>query len=115
MMNSTEQQDVSDRPGKYSVFVAENSHYMDESAEWKQGCYPSYEEALAVARRIVDESLAEFYTPGMRPGSLISFYRTFGDDPFIVPDDGPERFSAWSYAESRSKEICDAKTSADDK
>jgi hypothetical protein len=44
--------------------------------------------------------------PGMTASELYDAYTGFGDDPFIVcvnADDEPVRFSAWEYAEERSR------------
>ena len=77
----------------YKVFVDENSHHADESERWLQGESESYEAALAACRRIIDEFLASNHRVGMKAGELLELYSLFGEDPFIVPDDGPRWFS----------------------
>jgi hypothetical protein len=67
---------------------------------------------LAACRRIVDRSLEEEYRPGISAQALYDRYVSFGDDPFIVVDDGTDKdaaFSAWSYAKERCRAICAAR------
>ena len=67
--------------------------------------YSSYEEAVAAAAAIVDESLRNLHQPGMTSRELYEAYTHFGDDPAIVPA-GEPRFSAWEHARTRTEEIC---------
>jgi hypothetical protein len=67
------------------------------------------DEALAVCRRLVDLSLEEGFKPGISADELYRYYRSFGDDPFVVAEgDVGEaiKFSAWTYAKARCEEIC---------
>ncbi len=69
----------------------------------------SYEAAVAVCKAIVNDYLAEAYQAGMSADELYKNYVAFGEDPWVSPiPEGEERFSAWNYAEARSKEICKA-------
>ncbi len=90
----------------YTVYVDDNSHYMDESERRKHGRYRTHARAVRAARRIVDRYLASAYRPGMKAERLLASYRQFGTDPFVVPNDGDPSFSAWSYAEQRYRIIC---------
>jgi hypothetical protein len=92
----------------FTVFVDDNYHYMDESERYKKGEYESYEAALSVCKKIVDEYLASAFEEGMDVADLIKIYVLFGDDPFIVPSPEGERFSARDYARERCAEMCDA-------
>ncbi len=94
---------------KYTVCVDDNYHYMDESERSAHGEYQTSEEALAVAKEIVDKELHSHYKPGMTADELYQYYQDFGEDPFIVSDDKDCSFSAWTYACERCAEIC-AKT-----
>jgi len=68
------------------------------------GRFFDYEEALAVAMRIVNGSLSESYEAGMSADELEGRYRGFGEDPFIIPTpEGQEPFSAWNYAGERAR------------
>lgn len=40
---------------EYTIYIDDNFHFMDESERYEQGTYSTYEEALAVAKGIVDE------------------------------------------------------------
>jgi len=86
--------------------VADNFHYMDQDETYTHSEYATWEEAVAVARRIVDESLAEHYQPGINASELFSLYTSFGDDPFIVSPPQGERFSAWDYARHQCELLC---------
>jgi hypothetical protein len=91
----------------YRVLVNDNYHYMDE--RYEQGIYDNVEDALAACRRLVDLSLDEGYQPGITAEALYSYYKSFGDDPFIAviggSDDGA-KFSAWDYAWERCRTMC---------
>jgi len=86
--------------------VADNFHYMDQDETYTHSEYATWADAVAVARRIVDESLAEHYRPGISAGELFSMYTSFGDDPFIVSPPPGERFSAWDYARQQCELLC---------
>jgi hypothetical protein len=90
----------------YFVFTEENEHYMDASERRLYGEYGTYAEAVAAARQIVDSDLAAIYRPGMAAESLYGSYKFYGTDAYVVPDDEQERFSAWTYAGDRCREMC---------
>ena len=87
--------------------VDDNYHYQDEDERSSAGGFKTYAEALKRAQRIVLDSLRWEYQPGMTPEKLYDQYQTFGDDPFIVPEDSEPAFSAWNYAKSMCASICD--------
>ncbi len=91
----------------YTVYVDDNYHYMDESERYKQGVYHSCEEAVAVCKRIVEESLQESVEPGKKEEDCYAGYTMFGDDPWISCDENPRtcNFSAWTYARERISEM----------
>lgn len=90
----------------FRVLVDDNAHYQEEHERYELGAFATYEEALAVCRRIVDEFLDRQYAPGMAGDCLYELYVSFGEDPFISPR-GPEpRFSAWSYARQQCDGLC---------
>jgi len=92
---------------KYTVFVDDNFHHMDESERYRDGEFDDYEEALAACKKIVDDFLLENYKAGVTdPDELYKKYTTYGEDPFIIPSDKNNPFSAWKYAKERSVEIC---------
>ncbi len=96
---------------RYRVMVDDNFHYMDENERYEHGTYDTMDEALAVCRAIVEQSLKHGYTPGMTAEALYEGYVAFGDDPFIIVIDGTDeraKFSAWTYAKERSEAICAA-------
>jgi hypothetical protein len=97
-----------DRGAGYLVVVDDNFHYMDEDARSTFGRFATLDAALAVCRTIVDRCLEEAYQPGMTAKVLVSAYKGFGDDPFILPPDGAPvcHFSAWDYAQQRAEEMC---------
>lgn len=91
---------------KYKVCVDDNFHYMDESERYTKGEYETAEAAISAAKQIVNDYLISIYNPGMTADKLFENYRGYGEDPFIVSEDKSCQFSAWTYAEARSKEIC---------
>ena len=89
----------------FEVYVDDNFHYQDESERYKLGEYDSYDEALAAATGIVDRFLQENCSKHRQAEELLSAYKMFGDDPFIVPDTGSDRFSAWDYAKQQAEQL----------
>jgi len=91
---------------QYTVMVDDNFHYMAEEERSEYGTFPTAEKAVAACRKLVDQSLAESYKPGMTAAELYDQYASFGDDPFIV---APPRtfkgviFSARDYARERAQ------------
>lgn len=94
---------------KYTVLVDDNYHYMDETERYKLGDFDSFDEAVAACKEIVDEFLRTGSKTPTTAEALYQCYVMFGEDPFIVGEPAPYRFSAWSYARARCEEIC-AKT-----
>jgi len=91
--------------GHYTVMVDDNFHYMDESARRSLGSYDTFDSAIEACKGLVDQCLEEYIEPGISAERLLSQYKTFGDDPFIVCAEGGVKFSAWDYAEQRCKVI----------
>lgn len=97
----------SNEPGKYTVYVDDNFHYMDENERYNAGCFDDYQDAVKFCKNLLDKELLKMHKPGMTAEQLYNNYTDFGEDPFIRPhNDDEEYFSAWSYAEEKSKEIC---------
>ena len=94
---------------KYSVFVDDNFHYMDESERYLLGEFETREEAIQTAKAIVDAFLIRGYEEGMSAEKLHEQYRAYGEDPFISPRDENAPFSAWGYAKIRCDELCSPK------
>jgi hypothetical protein len=93
----------------YKVYIDDNFHYQDTEHRYEYGTYQSLEEAVTVARRIVDEFLEWEYRSGMSANDLYDQYVSFGEDPFIVPDERVGEgviFSAWDYAKQRCADLC---------
>ena len=86
---------------KYTLYVDDNFHYMDESERYTYGEFDTREEAVAAAKKIIDEFLDPVYEPWMTAKEMYEGYVMFGEDPFIVPDDPADHFSAWGYAKER--------------
>ena len=90
----------------YKVLVDDNYDYMDQDRRYEYGVFRTAEEAISACKGIVDSNLNGFMKPGMTASELYDAYTGFGDDPFIVgvnSDDEAVRFSAWEYAEERSR------------
>jgi hypothetical protein len=93
----------------FKVLVDDNFHHMDESERYELGQFPTFAEALAASRGIVDKYLIAEFKPGMTSQALYASYTAFGGDPFIVPmgsEDEDHEFSAWGYAQCRCDEMC---------
>jgi hypothetical protein len=92
----------------YRVNVDDNFHYMNEDERWVLGEYPTYAEALAAARKMVEDFFVDA-EPGTTPAEAYEAYTMGGDDPWIEAYGGaiaPEtRFSAWAYARDYSERL----------
>ena len=91
---------------KYRVVVDDNFHYMDESERYTHGEFEASEVALGAAKALVDADLNSLYRTGMTADELYDQYTNFGSDPYIISEDQSCRFSAWSYARERCRDIC---------
>src|SRR5579862_8944815 len=67
----------------FRVLVDDNFHFMDEDERTHLGDFSTYDEAVAVAQRVV-ESFFEG-KGGKSARELYDDYTSFGDDPFIIP------------------------------
>ncbi len=90
----------------YQIFVADNHRYRDETANYKLGDFDSFEEAVDVCKKIVDDFLQRSYKEGATAAELHQNYINFGEDPFIVGASAPFKFSAWDYAKQKCSQIC---------
>ena len=96
----------------FTVYVDDNYHYMNEDHRYTAGEFDTWEEAVTLARKIVDETIVKAIEGGSTPQKAIDEYRAFGEDPWIVSDGtvpSEESFSAWSYAETRARELYELK------
>jgi hypothetical protein len=84
---------------KYTVYVDDNYHYMDESERYKLGEFDDCQSAIAACKEIVDEFLRENHG---KCDDVLATYLMFGEDPFIVTDDPDCKFSARDYARERT-------------
>lgn len=87
----------------YIVYVNDNFHYMDESERYKLGEFDDCQSAMAACKRIVDEFLEK--TASVSTDELFEQYTTFGEDPWILSKDKDCKFSAWTYARERCREL----------
>jgi len=90
----------------FKVRVADNFHQRDDADTYEMGPYPTFEIAEAEAKRIVDECLASLHEPAMSAEDLYRRYSGFGDDPYVVAEDGTVRFQGWRYARERCEALC---------
>src|SRR5688572_10845505 len=89
-------------------------NYLKPDSEVRRiGEFTTMEEAVATARKIVDEFLSISFKPGMGAKSLLSLYKREGEYPFVFRDDDksvnvPE-FEHSHYAKDRAAEVCNGK------
>jgi len=73
------------------------------------GEFEGQPEAIAVAKRLIDEFLQNECKAGMNAGALFSHYQTFGQVPCVLRSDGKTigntGFSALDYAKTRCAEL----------
>ena len=83
---------------------------MEEDERWEYGTFATAEEAIVACRKLMDDSLAEEYRPGMAATQLYDRYTSFGEEPFVVAPSGAAKvdFSARDYARNRAEALCAA-------
>ena len=91
----------------YVVRVADHFRYQDPGGGHGPEPAATADEALRLARGIVDRSLDRLWKPGMGAAELLAAYNTFGEDPYIVARGGAPgvEFRAWTYAEERARQL----------
>ena len=90
---------------KYIVYVDDNFHYGEEEERYKRDEYDGCQAAIDACMKIVDDFMRQGYREGISFKELWEGYMIFGEDPFIVSDDDSCRFSAWTYAKQRCREL----------
>lgn len=96
-------------PG-YKVLFDDLFHCMDPEKRFvgEIGVFPTFEEAVAVCKRIIDEQLDQWAERDITADKLQELYVSFADDPFIVPDEVLPKgtdFSFWDYVKERSEAL----------
>jgi hypothetical protein len=89
----------------YQVFIDDNFHYMDPEHQSAGQQFATLEEAVRYCRRFVDDVLISNYRLGMPCYELLTQYRLFGEDPFVMSSEGGVPFSARDYATARIREV----------
>ena len=94
---------VAEQSDTFEVTVSDNYNRETYSA----GVFPSYKEAIAQCKKIVDEWLdhALKQNAEMTAAQLYKGYRQYGEDPWVAPPRGAKRFSAWDYAREKCIEL----------
>ena len=93
---------------RYTVFVDDNFHYMDESERYKLGEFTDCASAVAACKQIVDEFLTSC-DQNKSDAEIYHQYVSFGEDPSISSDDPECKFSAWNYARERAAMLAQKK------
>ena len=88
----------------FKVMVDDNFHYMDEDDRYTLGHYDDCQTAIIACKQLVDKFLASCDV-NQTAEELFSRYKSFGEDPSIKTDDPNCKFSAWTYAEERCREL----------
>jgi hypothetical protein len=91
----------------WRVMVSDNFDFMDDDAPSCAGSYPTYEDALARAKGIVEASIKN--SQGTTADEIYDHYTSFGDDAFILAPAGTKQpeslFSSWNYAEELAGKV----------
>ncbi len=90
---------------KYTVFVDDNYHLMDESERYTHGEFDTYGAAVTACKKIVDEFFEEIKDKKLSFNDLWEGYTMYGEDPFITPEPEGCHFSAWDYAKQKCREL----------
>ena len=90
---------------KYAVYVDDNFHIGEEGERYKLDEYDSCQAAVDACMKIVDDFMRQRYREGISFKEMWEGYMMFGEDPFIESDDSNCKFSAWTYAKQRCREL----------
>lgn len=85
------------------LLVQDFSDYGESNASREVGSFATYAEALAAAQARVEACLEEFYVAGISADDLFQRWSLFGEDVFLIPDEGTPAFSALEYAKECSR------------
>ncbi|WP_444451366.1 hypothetical protein ACTTAI_00240 (plasmid) [Rhodobacter capsulatus] len=91
---------------KWTVFVDDNFHFMDEDERYCLGTFDSFDAAVAACRKIVDDFLRN--NPAKTADELYDQFTSFGEDPWIKgpsPATDGLPFSAREYAKQRCNDL----------
>jgi hypothetical protein len=58
--------------------------------------------------KIVDDFMRQGYREGVTFRDMWEGYMLYGEDPFIESDDPNCKFSAWTYAKDRCRELTES-------
>ncbi len=87
------------------LLVQDFSDYGARDAAREVGRFLTRAEARAAAQSRVDACLAEFLVTGISAEDLVRQWSLFGEDVFLLPDEGAPPFSAMDYAKARSRKM----------
>ena len=102
------QKGINMKKHRFIVMVDDNFHFTDTSERYKAGEYDTYDGAVTKCKAIVDDFLESAIEPNMTSEQLYNSYTMYGDDPYI-DGETDKHFSAWKYAEEKSKEMIENK------
>jgi hypothetical protein len=85
---------------KYIVRVLDHAHYMEEEGESVRGEFATREEAEAKCKEIIEASLSELFSVGMKEEELLKQFLIFGEEARC---DG---FESVEYVKARCRELC---------
>jgi hypothetical protein len=95
------------------TFIVEGLAVSNEADKQvrRLGEYKTLDDAVAAAKRMVDEFLVREFKPGILPSMLFASYQNFGEVPFIFSDEedrtmNVSEFNHFQYALARCAEIC---------
>jgi len=90
----------------WTVYVDDNFNYGDEDERYCLGTFDSYDAAVTACMQIVDAFLQG--NAAETAEALYDQYTSFGEDPWVsgpMPEQGSQKFSAWTYALNRCHEL----------
>ncbi len=91
----------------FTVYVSDNYHGGDDDGPCRAGEFESLGAAIEKCKQIIDEFLEERHQGGMNAAGMLAAYKMFGEDPFIVGDNGAGMgFSGWTYARESAERLC---------
>ncbi len=89
---------------KFTVFVIDHAHYMEDEGEYTRGEFTTREEAESKCKEIIDSSLSELYSSGMTAEDLYKQFLMFGEEARC------EGFESLEYIQKECHKLCSEKS-----
>lgn len=96
---------MDEKTKQFTVFVEQNSPYMENKGPVIHGVYDSYKAAYRACRFIVEDSIREFFDYDYTEEENYMLYLIYGLSPWFDPQGDGTGFSSADYAAEHIKNL----------